>query len=116
MKKTISSLLVITLSIAVISCTDERSAERILNDPERMDAVLTAIAKDSSLLAKLHQKIGEDNTSVTGNSSMMRSCMAMMENPEMMNMMMMGENNSTKGKMMGDNDEVIINERDDEKT
>jgi hypothetical protein len=108
MKNTIYSLIAIVVCITAISCSDQRSAERILNDAQQRDDVLTAIANDSSLLAKLHQKMSDGNKmSMNGGSSMMRSCMAMMDDPEMMNMMMdhmmmMGEKDSTMGMMMCD--------------
>jgi hypothetical protein len=108
MKNIINSLAAIAVLTTAMSCSDQRSAERILDDPEQQDEVLTAIANDSSLLTKLHQKMREGNKmSMNGGSSMMRSCMAMMDDPEMMNMMMdhmmmMSENDSTMGRMMCD--------------
>jgi hypothetical protein len=106
--KNMNSLTVITLFVTAISCSDQRSAERILNDSQQRDEVLTAIANDSSLLTELHQKMRKgDKMHMNGGSAMMRSCMDMMDNPEMMSMMMdhmmmMGDKDSTMGRMMCD--------------
>jgi hypothetical protein len=108
MKNIFNFLILIGLFITAISCSDERSVERILDDPEQQDEILTAIANDSSMFTKLHQKVRENNGMLMhGGSAMMRSCMAMMDNPEMMNMMMdhmmmMGEKDSMMGMMMCD--------------
>ncbi len=89
MKTTVNLLLLIPLFSTIISCSNNRSADEILDDPEQQDEVLTAIANDSTLLAKLHDKIPLDGEmNMEGSHSMMRSCMAMMDNPKMMNMMM----------------------------
>lgn len=105
MKTKINLLLFIPLFVAIIGCTNNRSANDLLNDPEEQDEVLTTIANDPTLMTKLHDKM--DVGSDMGNSPMMRSCMAMMDSPEMMNMMMDNmmmrcENDSTIGMMMCD--------------
>lgn len=105
MNTKINILLFIPLFAAIISCTDNRSASDLLNDPEEQDKILTAMASDSTLMTKLHDKM--DGGSEMKNSPMMRSCMAMMDSPEMMgmmmdNMMMRCENDSTMGMMMCD--------------
>lgn len=88
MKTTVNLLLLIPLFSTIISCSNNRSADEILDDPKQQDEVLTAIANDSTLLAKLHDKIPLDGEmNIEGSHSMMRSCMAMMDNPKMMNMM-----------------------------
>lgn len=102
MKHTINLLLLITLFVTLISCSNKNSSLAILSDPEKQDEVLTAIANDSTLLTKLHRKIN-----MGGDASMMTSCMAMMDDPKMMsrmmdNMMMYSEKDSTMGKMMCD--------------
>jgi hypothetical protein len=88
MKNTIYFRIAIVFCITAISCSDQRSADRVLNDAQQRDDVLTEIANDSSLLAKLHQKMRDGDMRMNGGSSMMRSCMTMMDDPEMMNMMM----------------------------
>jgi hypothetical protein len=89
MKNKMNLLLVVVLFISAVSCSDKRSAEQILKDPEQQEEVLALVANDSSLLTKLHSKMNGDNkTNMNANNSMMRSCMAMMDDPEMMSMMM----------------------------
>lgn len=101
MKTTVNLLLLIPLFSTIVSCSNNRSADAILNDPERQDEVLTAIANDSTLLAKLHDKIPSDGEmNMEGSHSMMSSCMAMMDSPKMMNMMM---DNPEMMSMMMDN-------------
>jgi hypothetical protein len=108
MKKIMNSLAAIAALTMVMSCSDQRSVEQILDDPDQQEEVLTAIANDSSLLTELHQKMRKgDKMHMNGGSAMMRSCMAMMDNSEMMSMMMdhmmlMGEKDSTMGRMMCD--------------
>lgn len=89
MKTIINLLVIVSLLTAVISCSNSKSADAVLNDPEQREEVLTAIANDSALLAKLHDKMRSDGEMHMRESHpMMRSCMAMMNNPKMMNMMM----------------------------
>ena len=89
MKTTVNLLLFIALFSAIMSCSNNRSAGELLNDPEGQDEVLTAIANDSSLLAKLHDKMqSSGEMDMKGRHPMMRSCIAMVDNPKMMNMMM----------------------------
>lgn len=108
MKTKINLFLFAALIAAVMSCSDNRSAKDLLSDPEKQDAVLTAIANDSSLLTKLHNKVRtENNMNMGGGSSMMKSCMAMMDDPGMMsmmmdNMMMRCEQDTAMGRMMCD--------------
>jgi hypothetical protein len=80
MRNIINSLAAIAILATAMSCSDQKPAERILDDLERQDEVLTAIANDSSLLTKLHQKMRDGNKmSMNGGSAIMRSCMAMMD-------------------------------------
>lgn len=60
MKTIINLLVIVSLLTAVISCSNSKSADAVLNDPEQREEVLTAIAKDSALLAKLHDKMRSD--------------------------------------------------------
>lgn len=100
--KTINTVLLFMLLVfALVSCSNGRSANDILNDPEQREEVLTAIANDSTLLAKLHDKMRSDGQAqMHATHPMMRSCVAMMNNPEMMNMMM---DNRGMMSMMMDN-------------
>lgn len=43
------------------SCSNERSVKNVLDDPEKQDEILTTIAKDTSLLAKLHDKVKSES-------------------------------------------------------
>jgi hypothetical protein len=89
MKTIIILLLFMPLFTAVISCSNSKSVDDLLNDPEQQDEVLTAIANDSTLLVKLHDKMRSNGEMhMKEGHPMMRSCMAMMDNPEMMSMMM----------------------------
>ena len=89
MKWKFDFLLFVILFTVAVSCSDNKSAKNILDNPEKQDEVLTVIAKDSSLLAKLHNKVKSENKmNSTGHSAMMKSCMSMMDDPEMMSMMM----------------------------
>lgn len=89
MKSKLNLLAFVILFAVTVSCSDDKSAKTILDNPEKQDEVLTAIAKDSSLLAKLHDKVKTENKmNNTGHSAMMKSCMSMMDDPEMMSMMM----------------------------
>ena len=89
MRITVNLLLFILLLATIVSCANNGTAADLLNDPEEQDEVLTVIANDSTLLAKLHDKLNVDGqTNMNGSNRMMHPCMAMMDNPEMMNMMM----------------------------
>lgn len=108
MKNRFSYFAIVALSVIAINCSNNRSAADLLRNPERQDEILTAIANDSALLNKLHEKMtSSGKMNMMENNSMMQSCMTMMDkNPEMMGMMMdhmmmmMGENDSTMCRMM----------------
>lgn len=107
MKNRISYFAIVALSVIAINCSNNRSAADLLRNPETQDEILTAIANDSALLSKLHEKVtSSGKIYMMENNSMMQSCMTIMDkNPEMMgmmmdHMMMMGENDSTMCRMM----------------
>ena len=82
MKTIVNLLLFIPLFSVIMSCENNRSADDLLNDPQEQNKVLTVIANDSVLLGKLHDKIKADGKiNMNGSNPMMRSCMAMIDNP-----------------------------------
>lgn len=89
MKSKFDFLLFVILFTVAVSCSNDKSAKNILDNPEQQDEVLTAIANDSSLLATLHNKMKSENKmNSTGHSAMMESCMSMMDDSEVMSTMM----------------------------
>ena len=69
------------------SCRNERSAKNVLDDPEKQDEILTTTEKNTSLLAKLHDKMKSESKR-SGDGHVMQSCMSMVDNQDMMSMMM----------------------------
>lgn len=108
MKSKFDFLVFVILFTVAVSCSDNKSAKNVLGNPQKQDEVLTAIANDSSLLAKLHNKMkSEGKMNSTGHAAMMKSCMSMMDDPKMMskmmnNMMMRCEQDTAMAGMMCD--------------
>jgi hypothetical protein len=108
MKSKVNFLLIVILAVGTTSCSNDKSAKEILDNPESQDEVLAAIVNDSSLLAKLHNKMmAEGRMNSSGGTAMMQSCMSMMDDPEMMsmmmdNMMMRSEKDTAMCEMMCD--------------